>query len=397
MLQSSSICMSFLYNYLLRDSKTEDKDDNGRYLDKKCDKLKCLSDTLESYGGVLSKLSQMLSINDENSKIFSDCKPFSRDKTISYFREFITENSFPIENVDFDVYKSGSVGQVHKAFYNDKKIIFKVQYVGLAKQTRKDLDMLDKIIYYLYYFADMKNAMVDIKTKMFEELDYKMEASNQKRMYKIYKDSKFIEIPKIISKLSTDNVLCMYLVEGKCLQDFIENSTQTQRNKFGKCLVKFVFENIYKHGVFYSDIHYGNFLVKNDSTLYVLDFGCLHNINDVLMNHFKNLHKSILQDDSVFFYKTVEEMGIIDNNISEKSKKYIYEYFRIQYTPWISDEFEFTDEWLYMAQGKQTELMKEWILPHNIVYFNKIPHGMYHILTKLKLKGCFKKIFKDLL
>ena len=73
MLRSGSICMSFLYNYLTSESETE----NGG-LEKNCQKLKCLSKTFESYGGVLSKLSQILSLNNEKSEVFSDCKPFSK-------------------------------------------------------------------------------------------------------------------------------------------------------------------------------------------------------------------------------------------------------------------------------------------------------------------------------
>lgn len=391
MLRSSSICASFLYNYLMSDSDC--KDENGQPLDKSVQKLRCLTDTLESYGGVLSKLSQVLSLNDQNSTVFSDCKPFSKEKTIQYFKNFIECANFPLQSVNFDVYKSGSVGQVHKAMYKGRDMVFKVQYVGLAEQTRTDLNMLDTITSYLYYFADMKHAMIDIKTKMYEELDYKMEATNQKRMYRLYKDSDFIEIPKIISKLCTDTVLGMYFVKGRCLRDFIDDSTQDERNKFGMCAVKFVFENIYKHGILYSDVHYGNFLVKDDSTLCVLDFGCLHDINDTLLNHVRDLHRSIRIGDKDKFYQTVEDMGIIKKDISKASRKYIYDYFCIQYEPWTSEEFEFTEKWLDMATDKETNLMKEWTLPQDMVYFNKIPYGMYHILTKLKLKGRFREVF----
>ena len=394
MLRSSSICVSFLYNYLTSD--IEYKDENGDNLNKKYQKLRCLSDTLQSYGGVLSKLSQILSLNDKNSSVFSDCKPFSKEKTIKYFEEFIKKIEFPEKNVDFDVYKSGSVGQVHKATYKDKQIIFKVQYVGLKEQTLSDLDMLDKITSYVYYFADMKNAMVDIKTKMYEELNYKIEAKNHRLMYKLYKNKKYIEIPKIIPKLCTANVLAMYFIDGKSLEYFIDNSTQEQRNKVGTSIVKFVFENIYKYGILYSDIHYGNLLVKEDNTLCVLDFGCLHKLDEKLVDNIRNLHRSIKTNDCDMFYNIVEKIGIINKDISSKSKKYIYDYFCIQYTPWTSKEFEFTEEWLDMATDKDTELMKEWILPSDMVYFNKIPYGMYHILTKLKLNGRFLEFFDDM-
>jgi predicted unusual protein kinase regulating ubiquinone biosynthesis (AarF/ABC1/UbiB family) len=128
----------------------------------------------------------------------------------------------------------------------------------------------------------------------------------------------------------------------------------------------------------------------------VLDFGCLQQINDNLLDNMRNLHRSIQKNDTEMFYKIIEEIGIIKNDISPESKKYIYDYFCIQYTPWTSKEFEFTDEWLNMSVKKETELMKEWVLPQDMVYFNKIPYGMYHILTKLKLKGGFLEVFDEI-
>ena len=68
----------------------------------------------------------------------------------------------------------------------------------------------------------------------------------------------------------------------------------------------------------------------------------------------------------------------------------------MQYEPWISETFEFTREWLRKAEYKETELMKEWKLPSDMVYLNKINYAMYHVLTNLKLEGNFSNYFKEL-
>lgn len=392
MLRSSSICASFLYNYLKGDG--DSKDENGNTYDKKCQQLRCLSKTLENYGGVLSKLAQILSLNNQSSSVFSDCKPFSKEKTTEYFKENCPKE---VTNVNYNVYKSGSVGQVYKATYKKNKVIFKVRYVGILEQTVTDLKMLDMITSYVYSFSDVKAAMTSIKVKMNEELDYKLEASNQKLLYKIWKDSEFIQIPKIIKKLCTDFMICMQFVKGRCLREFIETSTQDERNSIGMYIFRFVFENIYKHYILYSDVHYGNFLVKENGMLCVLDFGCIHRIDKTLVENLKKIHKSIVNQDKDAFYSVVESMGIMNKNIKPESKQYMYDYFLLQYTPWIVDEFEFTDEWLDRATDKNTDLMKDWGLPQNMVYFNKIPYGAYHIFTKLKLKGNFKQVFDTLI
>ena len=151
---------------------------------------------------------------------------------------------------------------------------------------------------------------------------------------------------------------------------------------------------MYKYNIFYSDIHYGNFLVDKDNKLYVMDFGCLNMVSDKLLNYLKNLHLSMINENKNNFYNIVTDMEIIKDDISPASKEYIYEYFKLQYTPFTSNNFEFTDEWLEKAVYKNTELMKEWKLPSNIVYLNKVPYGLFHVLTKLKLKGDFLNYFK---
>ena len=396
MLRSGTICVSFLYKYLTSDS--EYKDDNGQVLNKKAQKLRCLSDTFQSYGGVLSKLSQMLCLNDYKSDVFSDCKPFSKEKTFRYIQEKYNKGEFndQLKSLDLNIHKSGSIGQVHKGIdIYGNKIILKVQYVGLFKQTKTDLVMLDKITSYVYNFSDMKYAMKDIKTQMYKELDYVNEKNNQEFMYKLWEDDETIEIPKIIFPLCNSQHIGMHYVEGISLKQFIEDEkySQDDKNIVGRNIVKFIFENIYKHGILYSDAHYGNFLVKEDLTLCILDFGCLQDIDEDLLINLRSIHVSLRNEDKELFFKSVTNMGILTEKTTEESQKYMYEYFKIQYMPWLSKDFQFTEEWLELSVEKDTDLMNKWILPQNMVYFNKIPYGLYHLLTKISLKGDFKDMF----
>ena len=51
-----------------------------------------------------------------------------------------TEFFKDLKYLDFNVFKSGSVGQVHKGIYkNDEHIIFKVQYLGLYEQFKSEI------------------------------------------------------------------------------------------------------------------------------------------------------------------------------------------------------------------------------------------------------------------
>ena len=398
MIRSGSICMSFLYRYLLSDTELHEK--GGDELVNKGTKLKCLADTFSSYGGILAKLSQLICLESQNNGVFSDCQPYSQKETTEYIKTYYNENPEffkDIKEIDFIVFKSGSVGQVHKCITTDNKdVVLKVQYVGLYNQFKNDIFILDMVTKYLFHFSDVSNAMLDIKTKLYEELDYKIEYINQDTMYNLWIDDDIIRISKLIPSLCTTNLLAMEYIDGESLNNFMENSTQEERNNIGMSILNFIFTNLYKHKIFYSDIHYGNFLIKDKRYLYVTDFGCLHYMKDELVKKLIDMHKYIINDEKELFYDIVTELGIIDNTISERSKEYIYEYFKLQYEPWISETFEFTREWLRKAEYKETELMKEWKLPSDMVYLNKINYAMYHVLTNLKLEGNFSNYFKEL-
>ena len=403
MIRSGSICVSFLYNYLTSEMNIEKQNQSGGdILVKKATKLKCISDTFQSYGGILAKLSQIICVgdNDKNNAVFSDCKPFSSEKTIAFLKNKVLSDPdfFKNVNINYDIYKSGSIGQVHKAIYNDKDIVIKVQYVGLQEQVKSDIFILDTLIKYLYSSViNLSNAMGDIKTKFQEELDYTLEFKNQKFMHNIWNDHPYIKVADLIPELCTDTILSMNFIEGETLSEFIDNSTQEEKNHIGMAIIEFIFTNIYKHNILYSDIHFGNFLIKDKKILYIIDFGCMNHVSDTLVEKFKRLYKSILKNDKEMFFEVVKDLEIIDGDITEDSKAYMYDYFKLQYTPWLEDNFEFSEKWVMLTDRKETELMKNWNLPGNMVYFNKITYTGYHLFGKLNLKGDFHSFYDNLM
>lgn len=386
MLRTGKICASLVYNYLTSNNEED--------LDEKSKKLKSLSSVFSNYGGLLSKLSQILCLEYSNNVVFSDCSPFSREDTDKYFKKKMLEDElFNDISCDLEIYKSGSIGQVYRAIYNNKEIVLKVQYVGLEEQIKEDLKILNLVSLYLYNDLDLRKAFEDVRTKIFEELDYMKELENHTVMYELYYEHEDIIIPDIYIEKTTDKILAIEYMDGfMSLNDFINNSSQEDRNIVGKLILEFVIQNIYNNNILYSDSHYGNFLVKNNK-LCVLDFGCLHFLNEMIVNNLKDIHKSIVEDDKYTFLKTVEKLEILNEDTSEDSREYCYEYFKIQYEPFTTEFFEFTKEWLDKSCYKNIDLMKEWNLPSELVYFNKIPYGLYHVLTNLNLKGNFTEIF----
>ena len=419
MIRSGKICLSLIYNYLLA-PKDSDKDSTTEFNNRN-NKLKSVTKVFENYGGVLAKISQILSIDDANSTTFSECKPFSREKTIDYLKTIYKENKdgffSNVKYIDFDVLNSGSIGQVHKGIIDDSTpVIFKVQYIGLQEQIKNDVHMLDLIVNFLYNF-DLTDTLTNIKQKLNEELDYSRECDNQEIIRTEWLFNKNIIVPKLYRNLCNDKIICMEYVNGISFIEFANTASFEHKNYIAKLLVEFTYTNIHKKDLFYSDIHYGNFLIvpgDDDNfmpKLCILDFGCLHSLEDGLSQKIKNLHKNIFKtiqritptiEDQIDFLNCVKDLGIVseDNTtvaIGSDEFNYMYEYFKQQYEPWVNKDFEFTEEKLELISKKDIEMMKSWNVPTNMVYFNKIPFGLFHLLTKMKVKHDFTGYFNEML
>jgi predicted unusual protein kinase regulating ubiquinone biosynthesis (AarF/ABC1/UbiB family) len=408
MLRTGGILLNLLYNYINNDnvSQSTTMGEGYKEIEQKNKKLVAISTTLASYGGIFTKFAQLLCYDTENCSAYSDCKPINQKETIDYLKlQYGTNKEFfkNVKSLDFEVLKAGSVGQIHKGIYNnsddinnDKHIIIKVQYYGLSDHFKEDLILIETLTSYLFYFMDLKESIFEIKKKLMEELDYKLEFNNQQLIYNLWETHEYIKIPALIPELCTDNLLGMEFIDGEILNVFIENSTQEQRNFIGNLIVNFIFVNFFKYGIYYSDIHYGNFIVKNKNLLYIIDFGCIHNIESDVLYNLKALYKVILDNNKDEFFIIVKKMNILKDTTPEKSKEYMYDYFKIIFLPWTSNEFEFTQEWLDVALYKEIIYMKDWNLPGNLVYLNKIAYGFYYLCTKLKLNGNFAQLINEL-
>lgn len=404
--RTTSVCFSLLKNVLAgnpdKNNRSTSPSSNVDDFKAKTTTLKLFANTFANHGGILSKIAQILcySDNDSGHNVFADCKPFNAELTRQFILKKFTEDPEFFDNISFfdpNIYKSGSIGQVHRAIYkDDKEIVVKVQYVGLREQYKTDLLILDQLVKYLIGGKiTMKVALDEIKNKLYEELDYTNEAKNQQRFIDLWEGCEWLKIPHIIYELSTENILTTEYINGDSFHNFILTATQEQKNDIGMKLCEFTFKNLYQNNVFYSDLHYGNFLIEDCRILHVLDFGCTHEISDDEANDIKKIHKTIMLNDKAKLMSILEEMNVFNENTTEESKEYAYNYFSLQFEPWISNNFCFSDEWIDKSTKKEMELMKQWNFPRSLVYISKIPFGLYHLTNSLKLEGDFKKMFED--
>ncbi len=150
-----------------------------------------------------------------------------------------------------------------------------MQYPGVAAAVRADMQNLGIILRLMKRIApglDVKNTAEEIRSRIYDELDYELEAQNQRSLARIFKDHPFIVVPPVVRELSAEKVLVSEFVEGDGF-DSVKEADQATRDRLGEIIFRFYFGCMYRHRQFSGDPHPGNFLQMRDGRVAFLDFG----------------------------------------------------------------------------------------------------------------------------
>jgi predicted unusual protein kinase regulating ubiquinone biosynthesis (AarF/ABC1/UbiB family) len=171
---------------------------------------------------------------------------------------------------------AASIGQVYRARLHDgREVAVKVQYPGVAQAVRADMQNLGMILRLLKQIApglDVKATAEEVRARIGDELDYELEAQNQRSLARIFRGHPFIVVPDVVTTLSREKVLVSEYVHGAGF-DAIKEYDQATRDRVGEIVFRFFFGCMYRHHQFSGDPHPGNFMLMDDGKVAFLDFG----------------------------------------------------------------------------------------------------------------------------
>jgi predicted unusual protein kinase regulating ubiquinone biosynthesis (AarF/ABC1/UbiB family) len=406
MLKAGRIGVSYVMNRI-KTAFSNASSSSSSSVSERATQLRVFTQTLTEYGGILAKVGQMLCYGDPTSSVFSGVRPASHQDTHKAFLAFLAETNPPYRLADDAkqaVFRSGSIGQVYRGVYNGHHVVIKVRYKGLEKQTEEDMKVLQFIARFLYRASGdaLSRTVSDIRSTIEAELDFRKETSNHLAFRDMWTrvDAK-ICIPEVFPELSLENVLVVKEVkDATSFGDFCRTATAADRNTLARQLVRFVFESLYTHKALYSDLHPGNFLITEGPTLNVVDFGCVHRLTQGTRDDLVAVFRALEAKDAGAFLQVAGRLGLILDSTSERSRQYCYLVFKQLYEPWTTrGDFRFSHRWIErMESDRDFSLIREWGVPSGpIMYMNKIPHGLFHLLADLRASSNFSTLFDTLL
>ena len=178
---------------------------------------------------------------------------------------------------------AASIGQVHRAKLDDGRVVaVKVQYPGIAEAIHADMQNLRLALKLLNVIApgiDTGPIAEEIRERIFQELDYELEAANQHAMSRTYRGHPFIDVPDVVTELCRARVLVSEFVDGKRFAE-VREWPQLERNRLGEILIRFYINGPLRHRLLNGDPHPGNSLFFDDGRVAFIDFGFFKRLSD---------------------------------------------------------------------------------------------------------------------
>lgn len=296
---------------------------------------------------------------------------------------------------------AASIGQVHEASLNGKKLAVKIQYPGVGDSIKSDLAMVKPIALRMFKLnaTEYDEFIQEVQARMLEEADYTLELKRSINLSKQCKGIENLVFPTYYPQQSSDKILTMDWLEGKPLGEFLktEKLTKAEANRIGQAMWDFYHFQIHQLKELHADPHPGNFIITNDKKLGIIDFGCVKVIpQEFYPQYFQLLDRDILQNKTKLenaFY----QLRFIYPDDSAKDKRFFIDIFthlvELLGRPFRSNEFDF-DNATYFEEvfkfGEQLSNMKELRESKkargvkHAIYINRTYFGLYNLLYDLK-------------
>lgn len=172
---------------------------------------------------------------------------------------------------------SASIGQVHKAVWSDgREVAVKIQYPGADEALRADLKTMQRMVSVFKQLspgADVQGVVDELIERTEMELDYRLEADNQRAFAKAYHNHPHFVVPHIVA--SAPKVVVAEWIEGIPLAQIIRTGTQDQRNLMGYRLFELTDDAPRRLEMMHGDAHPGNFMLLPGDKMGVIDFGAV--------------------------------------------------------------------------------------------------------------------------
>ena len=366
--------------------------------------------SLSELKGSALKVAQMMSMDknllprayqDKFTMAQYSAPPLSYPLVVKTFQKYFQKTPEQL----FDTFtrsavNAASIGQVHQATKGGKTLAIKIQYPGIADSVSSDLRLVRPFALRLLNMneKELDHYMGEVEERLLEETDYNLEIARSREISEACAHIPNIRFPKYYDALSSEQIITMDWIEGKHIKEWMDTQpSQAARNQVGQALWDFYHHQVHNLNQVHADPHPGNFIIQEDGTLGIIDFGCVKVIpKDFYTGYFSLIKKDLLINEAELnqiFY----DLEFISNKDTDVEKAFFSAIFSemisLLGTPFHVEKFDFSDNEFFnqifqlgdrIANDKMFRKSNQARGSRHGLYVNRTYFGIYNLLNQLQ-------------
>ena len=303
---------------------------------------------------------------------------------------------------------AASLGQVHKAESLDgQTVACKLQYPDMNSAVEADLKQLRLAMSIYQRYDNAINASEiykELSARIREELDYVREGRNMALYRLMLSNEDTVHVPDLVDTASTDRLLTMTWLDGVPILDFIKNNPQLEmRNRVAQNMFRAWYVPFYLFGIIHGDPHLGNYSIRPNGDVNLLDFGCIRVFPPTFVKGVIDLYKGLRDGDEELAVDAYRTWGF--ENLDRETIDVLNHWARFVYSPLMEDKVRRIQETNSGVYGKEVveKVHKELRRlngvkpPREFVLMDRAAIGLGSVFLHLNAEVNWYSIFQELI
>jgi predicted unusual protein kinase regulating ubiquinone biosynthesis (AarF/ABC1/UbiB family) len=366
--------------------------------------------SLSQLKGSALKVAQMMSMDknilprayqDKFTMAQYSAPPLSYPLVVKTFQKYFSQSPEKL----FDTFtrsavNAASIGQVHQATQQGRTLAVKIQYPGVADSVSSDLKLVRPFALRLLNMneRELDHYMEEVEERLLEETDYLLEVQRSREISQACSNIPNLNFPKYYDEFSSERIITMDWISGKHIKEWMETGpSQEEKNKIGQALWDFYHFQVHELMQVHADPHPGNFIVQEEGTLGIIDFGCVKVIpQDFYHGYFSLIKKELVvkeEELNQIFY----DLEFISDRDTAEEKKYFKGVFKEMISllgkPFHAEQFDFANDSYFeqifqlgdrISNEKMFKKSRQARGSKHGLYINRTYFGLYNLLNQLQ-------------
>lgn len=364
--------------------------------------------------GTALKLAQLLSLEldllpeaacRELAKAYHQVPPINKALVRKAVRDGLNkppEEAF--RQFDLNAFAAASIGQVHAAVSHDNTpVAVKIQYPGIAGTIESDLALLRQALRPVIQDDQLLPLLSELSARLHEEVDYCREADNLS-WYRRHLKIEGVRIPEVKPALCSQTVLSTTRMPGLPLDRWLEtHPDQDAVDHVAQNLQQIFLTGLYDLHVIHADPNPGNFIIADDLTIGLVDFGCVKTLYPEFVSLYRRLCRSAAHQQEQDHFQEMVAMGMIkedaNKEISEKVQNFGNAFSRWFSRLFTEEKFEFGRNPDLIAQGKtimgQCHQLRRYLIIHpDFIFLDRTRYGLLRLFERMGARVCFRNQYE---